>query len=239
MNVSLVVVRGKPHGVEIPIRVPKFLIGRGKECHLRPNSELVSRLHAVFIVEEAEVRLRDMGSTNGTLVNGQRVQGEVVLDDGDVIEVGPLAFRLLIRQPAARAQQAPVLQPAAEPTKERQGAVAEPQAPPDKLGPENMAEVDIEQILLADSAHEVPSNQEAVYSQDTQMIANLDTLAEKPNQAVEKEEQRKDEQQPEEYRTVSGRKVKVGSMKAKIEKTREDTSRAAAEILRRMMERRR
>ena len=70
MNVKLVVVQGKPEGKEIPLRTPKFLIGRGTECHLRPNSELISRHHCLLIIGESGVTLRDLGSTNGTLVNG-------------------------------------------------------------------------------------------------------------------------------------------------------------------------
>jgi len=43
MKVQLIVVRGKPEGKVIPLAGPKFKIGRGETCHLRPNSEQVSR----------------------------------------------------------------------------------------------------------------------------------------------------------------------------------------------------
>ena len=48
MKVQLVVVRGKPEGKVIPLVGPNFKIGRGETCHLRPNSEQVSREHAEF-----------------------------------------------------------------------------------------------------------------------------------------------------------------------------------------------
>ena len=51
MKVQLIVVRGKPEGKVIPLAGPKFKIGRGETCHLRPNSEQVSREHAEFTLE--------------------------------------------------------------------------------------------------------------------------------------------------------------------------------------------
>ena len=51
MKVQLVVVRGKPEGKVIPLVGPNFKIGRGETCHLRPNSEQVSREHAEFTIE--------------------------------------------------------------------------------------------------------------------------------------------------------------------------------------------
>ena len=50
MKVQLVVVRGKPEGKVIPLVGPNFKIGRGETCHLRPNSEQVSREHAEFTI---------------------------------------------------------------------------------------------------------------------------------------------------------------------------------------------
>ena len=50
MKVQLVVVRGKPEGKVIPLVGPRFKIGRGETCHLRPNSEQVSREHAEFTI---------------------------------------------------------------------------------------------------------------------------------------------------------------------------------------------
>ncbi len=60
-------------------------------------SEMVSRHHCVFSVDDFSVRLRDLGSTNGTLVNGERIRKETVLTDGDRILIGNLDFLLVIR----------------------------------------------------------------------------------------------------------------------------------------------
>jgi hypothetical protein len=103
LQAKLKVVGGRHHGRVIPLATKKFLIGREQDCHLRPNSELVSRHHCVFAVDDFSVRLRDLGSTNGTFVNDHRVRGEVVLNTGDRIRVGKLDFELVVGEPIAAA----------------------------------------------------------------------------------------------------------------------------------------
>jgi predicted component of type VI protein secretion system len=93
MEVKLVVVGGKHAGTAIPIPGPKFLIGRGEDCHFRPQSHLVSRRHCAIVVQEDSVAIEDAGSTNGTFVNGEKVQQQE-LKNGDRIKVG--AFELQV-----------------------------------------------------------------------------------------------------------------------------------------------
>lgn len=97
VSTELKVVGGKHAGQIIPLNRRKFLIGREQDCQLRPNSEMVSRHHCVFSVDDYSVRLRDLGSTNGTLVNGERIRKDVVLAAGDKIVIGNLEFELVIR----------------------------------------------------------------------------------------------------------------------------------------------
>ncbi len=97
IGAELHVVAGKHSGQVIPLNRKKFLIGREQDCQLRPNSELVSRHHCVFSVDDFSVRLRDLGSTNGTRVNGERILKEVVLSAGDHIVVGSLEFTLKLK----------------------------------------------------------------------------------------------------------------------------------------------
>ena len=73
MQAELKVIGGKQQGSVIPLTMKKFLIGREKDCHLRPNNDLISRHHCVLTVDEFTVRVRDLGSTNGTLVNSERI----------------------------------------------------------------------------------------------------------------------------------------------------------------------
>ncbi len=73
---------------------PTTLLGRGTDCDLRLVDPGVSRHHAELRMEERQVVLVDLGSTNGTFVNGQPVR-RVVLADGTQITLGrtTLVFR--------------------------------------------------------------------------------------------------------------------------------------------------
>jgi pSer/pThr/pTyr-binding forkhead associated (FHA) protein len=101
LAVMLKVLSARQQGSTIPLPTGRFLIGREEDCHLRPNSELVSRHHCVFTHDEYTVRVRDLGSTNGTFVNGNRVRGTAVLSSGDRVTVGKLEFEVVIGDEAA------------------------------------------------------------------------------------------------------------------------------------------
>lgn len=101
MDARLKVVLGTNAGREIRLLGPKFLIGRAEDCHLRPRSDLISRHHCVLLLEEQTLTIRDLGSRNGTLVNGERVVGERELLTGDKLVVGPLQFEVQISTLAA------------------------------------------------------------------------------------------------------------------------------------------
>jgi pSer/pThr/pTyr-binding forkhead associated (FHA) protein len=88
MEVKLIVNSGKNKGKEIPLPGQQFLIGRGESCHLRPASERISRKHCAIIVSEGRVSIRDLKSTNGTIVNNERISEEKELKNGDKINVG-------------------------------------------------------------------------------------------------------------------------------------------------------
>lgn len=96
MEVKLVCVGGKHPGQQIPVRGPKYFIGRAEDCHLRPGSQEVSRHHAVILVEDGFVAVRDFGSRNGTFVNEEPVRGERELKNGDRLRIGPLEFEVQV-----------------------------------------------------------------------------------------------------------------------------------------------
>jgi pSer/pThr/pTyr-binding forkhead associated (FHA) protein len=97
MAIQLQVVLGKQRGKNLTFSSGEFVFGRGPECHVRPNSELVSRQHCMLRVAKETATIRDLGSANGTLVNGSRVREEQPLSDGDRIQLGP--FVLLVKIP--------------------------------------------------------------------------------------------------------------------------------------------
>ena len=96
LRAELKAVGGRHDGKLIPLEVDrKFLIGREQDCHLRPNSESVSRHHCCFTLDAFCLRLRDLGSTNGTLVNGASVTRQVLKND-DEIQMGKLRLRVTL-----------------------------------------------------------------------------------------------------------------------------------------------
>jgi signal transduction histidine kinase len=68
-----------------------ILIGRSEVAHIQVRDRLVSALHAVLALEDDKWKIRDLGSRNGTFVNGNRV-AETPLQRGDTITVGETSF---------------------------------------------------------------------------------------------------------------------------------------------------
>lgn len=74
-------------GHDVALNGDEVLVGRLAECQVQLNDANVSRRHAAFIRLEEGWALSDLGSTNGTRVNGREID-RVRLADGDVIEIG-------------------------------------------------------------------------------------------------------------------------------------------------------
>ena len=77
-----------PTGQRIEIHEGHYVIGRHLENDIVLNDTNVSRRHAEFVCAAGEVVVRDLGSTNGTKVNGVLVNGEQLLQHGDVVNFG-------------------------------------------------------------------------------------------------------------------------------------------------------
>jgi pSer/pThr/pTyr-binding forkhead associated (FHA) protein len=114
MKLSLLVMTaGKLEGQVIEIKLPQFLIGRDQQCHLRPASALISKRHCALIQRDDKAFIRDFGSTNGTFVNDDRVEGERELKHDDQLKIGPIMFvvRLELTAAAARTPVPPTKSP--------------------------------------------------------------------------------------------------------------------------------
>jgi len=102
---TLIVTGGASDGLQIPLESPgaEKIIGSGPSSHLRLTNRNVDTLHARIAWEDAGVVLSDVGSAAGTFVNGERVETEQVLSDGDRISIGPPgspeSVKLLVRVP--------------------------------------------------------------------------------------------------------------------------------------------
>jgi uncharacterized RDD family membrane protein YckC len=68
----------------------KLILGRSRSCDIRVKVDTISRLHAVFMWHEGELVLEDLGSTNGTFVNGHRLQEPGTVYAGDTLQFGSL-----------------------------------------------------------------------------------------------------------------------------------------------------
>jgi DNA-binding winged helix-turn-helix (wHTH) protein len=77
-------------------------VGRDRDCAVRIDSPTLSRRHARIVVAGGETTVEDLGSKNGTQVNGQRIKQPVTLKDSDEIQVGSLklTYRVLDTLPS-------------------------------------------------------------------------------------------------------------------------------------------
>lgn len=91
MDISLVIVQSSGRTQEVPVRKPRVVFGRKEECQFRVPVPSVSREHCELRIDGDRVIIRDLGSSNGTYVNAERVQ-EKELSPGDLIAVGPAVF---------------------------------------------------------------------------------------------------------------------------------------------------
>lgn len=82
------------------------VVGRDSDCAVRIDSSTVSRRHAAIVVASGEATVEDLGSKNGTYVNGQRVERPVPLKDRDRIRVGSvtITYRMVDTLPSTLTQ---------------------------------------------------------------------------------------------------------------------------------------
>ena len=67
-----------------------LIVGRSAECGLRLTEGSPSRQHARLIVEGDQLWVEDLGSTNGTFVNGERIAARTLVKNGDALRFGPV-----------------------------------------------------------------------------------------------------------------------------------------------------
>jgi hypothetical protein len=99
---------------DVEVAQGETIMGRSPKCQLVLDDALVSRAHARLVVQRGTATIEDLGSSNGVLVNGERLTRARVLVSGDRVVIGHQTFMLLAE--AAAAAQSP------ESKKERTGA---------------------------------------------------------------------------------------------------------------------
>lgn len=96
----LVIQRGPRTGEQLPLDAERTLVGRLPEADICLNDVTVSRRHTEFLGHQGGHLIRDVGSLNGTYVNGERVDA-AVLHAGDEIQIGKYRLRY---HPAVRSE---------------------------------------------------------------------------------------------------------------------------------------
>lgn len=98
ITAQLVLASGSRAGLVAPIHPGYYLIGRLKECQIRPKSRSVSRRHCLVHWHEGVLRVFDLESTSGTKINGDKILPRMWTEvtDGDELRCGKIAFRLQI-----------------------------------------------------------------------------------------------------------------------------------------------
>ena len=95
MNINLVLFKkdGTISNFALPSTVT--IIGRRQDCDLCIPLMVVSRRHCELNLDQGQLRIRDLGSRNGIMVNDQRIE-ETALNAGDLIRIGPVKFGVQI-----------------------------------------------------------------------------------------------------------------------------------------------
>jgi diguanylate cyclase (GGDEF)-like protein len=94
---ALYVLRGNQAGAVHVFDTSSVVLGRSLEANLRLGEEGVSRFHARFDLQTGSVSVVDLGSRNGTFVNGERIHESHGLLDGDQIAIGNVVLRFAVQ----------------------------------------------------------------------------------------------------------------------------------------------
>ncbi|MFY2559516.1 diguanylate cyclase [Corallococcus terminator] len=95
LDAALVVIYGLDLGRKFDLTSEETLIGRSSKCDIQIDQESVSRNHAAIANTREGVKIRDAGSTNGTFINDELVEGDRELRNGDLVKIGRTIFKYI------------------------------------------------------------------------------------------------------------------------------------------------
>lgn len=165
MDVRFVIVspasRRAAHAVRLPV-----LVGRGDEAKFRVRQDSVSRRHCEFFLKDDTVFVRDLGSTNGTLVDGERIASSVAtaVPPGAEVRVGGIVFRVeydsvAVPVVAERRGDDTVPMPATEESLETLEPAADPESGGELVIPDAIPEAEVPDLgTLAAAAEPAPES---------------------------------------------------------------------------------
>ena len=91
MDINLLLLKKDGTYKAIPMPSSVTVMGRRRDCDLRIPLDSVSRRHCRLFTEKDTLKIRDLNSRNGTIINGQTIE-ETLLKPGDKLTVGPVTF---------------------------------------------------------------------------------------------------------------------------------------------------
>jgi len=94
-NAALVVIYGEDLGRKYDLERETTIIGRSSKCDIQVDQDSISRNHAKISLAGKNAGISDMGSTNGSFVNDEAVEGTVTLRNGDFIKIGRTIFKYI------------------------------------------------------------------------------------------------------------------------------------------------
>jgi pSer/pThr/pTyr-binding forkhead associated (FHA) protein len=131
MNARIRILAGPLAGRTVAIGGTKLIIGREEDCQVRPESEFISRHHCALLLDDYTLRIRDLGSKNGTSVNGRRIgSGETILLHDDVVVIGEMTFAIDLGESPNGQDKAPLASPVMEGTSAFEGETAKADVQP-------------------------------------------------------------------------------------------------------------
>src|ERR1700677_4618252 len=95
MDFELAVVLGRSASNTIKLADGVTLIGRHDACQLRIKSSRLSGKHCEIFEKKGLLLVKDLKSSNGTIVNGKRIDVQQVLEAGDELTIGPIQLRVV------------------------------------------------------------------------------------------------------------------------------------------------
>ncbi len=94
MDYQLLIVQGRSSTEAVKLGDGVTTVGRQDDCQLRIKSSQVSRKHCELFEKKGLLLVKDLGSSNGTFVNGKRIQDQRVLEPGDELTIGGVKLRV-------------------------------------------------------------------------------------------------------------------------------------------------
>lgn len=225
---KLIVLAGAKEGTEIPLKKEKFVIGRASDCTLRAGSEAISRHHCAIRRGEKGISVKDLGSRNGTYVNGDKIGEEIRLKHGDTLRVGPLEFRIDAPQDLKRDKK-PKVKNVAEAVGRSAGTEHESEE----------IEDDISRWLLGPDPSDSATNREtqSFKLDETRTLAEIPELPQDAEEAAASDSGEELVAEEKDKAKDKGKKS-YGKLPPVPKKQSKDSREAAADILREMTRRR-